>query len=116
VLVIIIMAYANVINGLKSEKLCSQCSKCDTTKCPATEDFPRMTAFDDTLIAGALQSDFVDLNDRAVYSVPNVKGGESTSLNAYFGWKSTSGSSSGYHRYAPAILILCISGILLSLG
>ena len=85
VLVIIIMAYANVSNGLKREKLCSQCSKCDTTKCPATKDFPHMTAFDDTLIASALQSDFVDLSDRGVYSVPNVKGGESTSLNAYFG-------------------------------
>lgn len=69
---VIIMTYANVIYGagdLKSEKLCSQCSTCDTTKCPVTEDYPHMTAFDDTLIAGALQSDFVDLNDRGVYSV-----------------------------------------------
>jgi len=59
-----------------------------------------MTAFDDTLIAGALQSDYVDLHDKGVYSVPNVKGGESTKYNAYFGWKSTSGSASGYHRFS----------------
>ena len=78
VLVIIIMAYENVSNVLTSEKPCSQCSKCDTTKCPATEDFPHMTAFNDTLIVGALQFDFVDLSDRGVYFVPNVKGGEST--------------------------------------
>lgn len=57
-----------------------------------------MTAFDDTLIAGALQSDYVDLNDKGIYSVPDIKGGQSAKLNAYFGWKSTSGSASGYHR------------------
>lgn len=64
-----------------------------------------MTAFDDTLIAGALQSDYVDLHDKGVYSVPNVNGGESTKYNAYFGWKSTSGSASGYHRYTHLLYI-----------
>lgn len=84
---------------LKSDKLCSQCSTCESSKrCPATEAYPHMTGFDDTLIAGALQSDFVDPDDRGVYSVPNIKGGESKEYNAYFGWKSTSGSASGYHR------------------
>jgi hypothetical protein len=41
-----------------------------------------MTAFDDTLIAGALQSDYVDANDRGVYSVPDIKGGTSSKYNA----------------------------------
>lgn len=83
---------------LKSDRLCSQCSACDTSKCPASEAYPHMTAFDNTLIAGALQSDYVDSKDRGVYSVPNVLGGESSEHNAYFGWQSTSGSASGYHR------------------
>lgn len=59
---------------------------------------PHMTAYDNTLIAGALQSDYVDAKDRGVYSVPNIVGGESTKYNAYFGWQSTSGAASGYHR------------------
>lgn len=92
-------AFVNGAGDLKSARLCSQCSKCDTSKCPPSEAYPHMTAFDDTLIAGALQSDYVDLNDRGVYSVPNIKGGESTTYNAYYGWQSTSGSASGYHRY-----------------
>lgn len=58
-----------------------------------------MTAFDNTLIAGALQSDFVELGDSGVYSVPNIVGGETEGFNSYFGWKSTSGEASGYHRY-----------------
>lgn len=86
------------VGDLKSDRLCSQCSKCDARTCPASEAYPHMTAYDDSLIAGALQSDYVDLNDRGVYSVPNIKGGESAKYNAYFGWKSTSGSASGYHR------------------
>ncbi|GFS46138.1 hypothetical protein Acr_00g0100350 [Actinidia rufa] len=84
---------------LKSDKLCSQCSKRDTSTCPASEAYPHMTAFDDSLIAGALQSDYVDSKDRGIYSVPDVKGGESDEYNAYFGWESTSGSASGYHRF-----------------
>ncbi|KAK4566049.1 hypothetical protein RGQ29_002302 [Quercus rubra] len=92
-------AFVNGAGDLKSARLCSQCSKCDTSKCPPSEAYPHMTAFDDTLIAGALQSDYVDLNDRGVYSVPNIKGGELTTYNAYYGWQSTSGSASGYHRF-----------------
>uniref|UniRef100_A0A7N2RCP1 Uncharacterized protein n=1 Tax=Quercus lobata TaxID=97700 RepID=A0A7N2RCP1_QUELO len=92
-------AFVNGAGDLKSARLCSQCSKCDTSECPPSEAYPHMTAFDDTLIAGALQSDYVDLNDRGVYSVPNIKGGESTTYNAYYGWQSTSGSASGYHRF-----------------
>lgn len=57
-----------------------------------------MTAFDDTFIPGALQSDYVNATDRNIYSVPNIKGGTSSQYNAYFGWESTSGSASGYHR------------------
>lgn len=57
-----------------------------------------MTAYDDTLIAGALQSDYVNSDDRGVYSVPDIKGGESNKYNAYFGWNSSSGSATGYHR------------------
>lgn len=83
---------------LKSDRLCSQCSKCESSKCPPSADYPHMTAFDDTLIAAALQSDYVQSNDRGVYSVPNIEGGQSTKFNAYFGWKSSSGSASGYHR------------------
>nr|GEX23796.1 50S ribosomal protein like [Tanacetum cinerariifolium] len=45
-------------------------------------------------------SDFVNASDRGVYSVPNVVGGESAQYNAYFGWESTSGSVSGYHRFS----------------
>ncbi|XP_047312379.1 uncharacterized protein LOC124915663 [Impatiens glandulifera] len=86
--------------ALSSEHLCRQCSECDTSKCPATEAYPHMTAFDDSLIAGALQSDYVSSNDRGVYSVPNVKGGDSSKFNAYYGWQSTSGSASGYHRFS----------------
>ncbi|KAK9289230.1 hypothetical protein L1049_017704 [Liquidambar formosana] len=86
------------VSGLNSNRLCSQCSKCDTSTCPASDAFPHMTAFDNSLIASALQSDFVDTNDRGVYSVPDIKGGESSKYNAYYGWKSTSGSASGYHR------------------
>jgi hypothetical protein len=85
---------------LKSDKLCSQCSKCYSTKCPPSEDYPHMTAYDDTIIAAALQSDYVESNDTGVYSVPNIKGGQSTDFNAYFGWKSASGSASGYHRFS----------------
>lgn len=84
--------------ALKSERLCSQCSKCDTKKCPPSESYPHMTTWDDSLIAGALQSDYVDAKDRGVYSVPDIKGGNSSKYNSYYGWKSTSGSASGYHR------------------
>ncbi|XP_020538061.2 uncharacterized protein LOC110010367 [Jatropha curcas] len=90
---------SSVIDDLKSDKLCRQCSKCDTKQCPASDAYPHMTAHDDTLIAGALQSDYVDANDTSVYSVPNIKGGTSAKYNAYFGWESTSGSASGYHRF-----------------
>lgn len=97
-LLVLLMTCVEGTAFLKSDKLCSQCSKCDSSKCPASEAYPHMTAFDNTLIAGALQSDYVHKNDRGVYSVPNIKGGESTTHNAYFGWQSTSGSASGYHR------------------
>ncbi|KAJ0092609.1 hypothetical protein Patl1_27054 [Pistacia atlantica] len=90
----------NGAQGLKSDKLCSQCSKCDSSKCPASEAYPHMTGFDKSLIVGALQSDYVEVDDRGVYSVPDVKGGESEEYNSYFGWKSTSGSASGYHRFS----------------
>lgn len=102
---------ATPVPHLKSVQLCNQCSKCDSSKCPPSESYPHMTAFDDTLIAGALQSDYVDLHDKGVYSVPDVKGGQSTKYNAYFGWKSTSGSASGYHRYAHPTLICYVSAI-----
>ncbi|EXC25431.1 hypothetical protein L484_016814 [Morus notabilis] len=85
---------------LKSENLCRQCSKCESRKCPPNEDYPHMTAFDDSLIAAALQSDYVPLSDRGIYAVPNIKGGQSTEYNAYFGWNSSSGSASGYHRFS----------------
>lgn len=83
---------------MKSGLLCSQCKACDSDKCPRSDAYPHMTAFDDSLIAGALQSDYVKYEDRGVYSVPNVVGGVSTNNNSYFGWESTSGSASGYHR------------------
>lgn len=44
---------------MKSELLCSQCKNCDTDKCPPSDAYPHMTAFDNSLIAGALQSDYV---------------------------------------------------------
>ncbi|CAL5348155.1 unnamed protein product [Camellia sinensis] len=85
---------------LKSDGLRSQCSKCDTSsQCPASEAYPHMTGYDDSLIAGALQSDYVISKDTGIYLVPNIKGGESDKYNAYYGWESTSGSASGYHRF-----------------
>ena len=84
---------------LTSPVLCSQCSACDVSQCPASETYPHMTAWDDSLIAGALQSDYVKAHYRGVYSVPDIKGGQSEKYNSYFGWESTSGSASGYHRY-----------------
>lgn len=81
-LLVLVLTRSNV-DGLKSDNLCRQCSKRDTNKCPASEAYPRMTAFDDTLIAGALQSDYVDANDRGVYSVPDINGGTSSKYNAY---------------------------------
>lgn len=89
---------SSIVSGLKSDLLCSKCSHCDTNKCPSSDAYPHMTAFDDSLIAGALQSDYVTPEDRGVYSVPDIKGGESKSYNSYYGWESTSGSASGYHR------------------
>lgn len=97
-LIVLVISSGALATGLRSERLCSQCSKCESSKCPPSEAYPHMTAFDDSLIAAALQSDYVPLSDRGVYSVPNIKGGQSTEYNAYFGWKSTSGSASGYHR------------------
>ncbi|XXG44595.1 hypothetical protein AAC387_Pa01g4355 [Persea americana] len=86
---------------LTSPVLCSQCSACDVSQCPASETYPHMTAWDDSLIAGALQSDYVKAHDRGVYSVPDIKGGgQSEKYNSYFGWESTSGSASGYHRFS----------------
>ncbi|KAF9620695.1 hypothetical protein IFM89_013995 [Coptis chinensis] len=100
-LLLAVVGFVRVVANaeLKGTLLCSQCSKCDTSKCPPTEAYPHMTAWDDSLIAGALQSDYVGIKDRGVYSVPSVKGGESK-YNAYYGWKSTSGSASGYHRFS----------------
>ncbi|KAI8003963.1 hypothetical protein LOK49_LG08G01926 [Camellia lanceoleosa] len=70
---------------LKSDGLCSQCSKCDTSsQCPASEAYPHMTGYDDSLIASALQSDYVSSKDTGIYSVPNIKGGESDKYNAYY--------------------------------
>ncbi|KAH7670839.1 Ricin B-like lectins domain-containing protein, partial [Dioscorea alata] len=85
---------------LTSKLLCSQCSACDVSKCPASDAYPHMTAYDDSLIAGSLQSDFVSFKDRRVYAVPNIRGGESENYNAYYGWQSTTGSASGYHRFS----------------
>ncbi|CAL1379774.1 unnamed protein product [Linum trigynum] len=88
------------VDGLSSHNLCVQCATVKEHKCPSSSDFPHVTAFDNRLIAGALQSDLVDVNDRGIYSVPNVEGGKSRQYNAYFGWQSTSGSASGYHRFS----------------
>ncbi|CBI24760.3 hypothetical protein VitviT2T_007653 [Vitis vinifera] len=99
-LLVLVVIHTCVVNSLKSDGLCSQCSKCESSTCPASESYPHMTAYDDTLIAGALQSDYVDSDDRGVYSVPDIKGGESNKYNSYFGWKSTSGSASGHHRFS----------------
>ncbi|CAK9179221.1 unnamed protein product [Ilex paraguariensis] len=84
--------------NLKSNLLCSQCTTSDTSKCPPSESYPHMTAHDDSLIAAALKSDYVNSKDRGVYSVPDIKGGTSSKYNSYYGWESTSGSASGYHR------------------
>ncbi|KAF6137507.1 hypothetical protein GIB67_031786 [Kingdonia uniflora] len=103
VVIMLMISYALASSDtgkLKSQKLCSQCSACDSSRCPASEAYPHMTAWDDTIIAGALQSDYVNSKDRGVYSVPNIKGGVSGAHNAYYGWESTSGSSSGYHRFS----------------
>ncbi|KAI3962194.1 hypothetical protein MKX01_030744 [Papaver californicum] len=100
VLIIIQVSVAHGTIKLNSEKLCSQCSKCEASQCPPSESYPHMTTFDDSLIASALQSDHVGIGDRGVYSVPNVIGGVSTNSNSYYGWKSTSGSESGYHRFS----------------
>ncbi|KAM3749984.1 hypothetical protein ACB098_04G002600 [Castanea mollissima] len=62
-------AFVNGARYLKSDRLCSQCSKCDTSECPPSEAYPHITAFDDTLIAGALQSDYVGLNDRKLHNI-----------------------------------------------
>ncbi|KAI3470273.1 hypothetical protein Pfo_026936 [Paulownia fortunei] len=100
--IVLAVTQAAIVGGtgrVKSDRLCSQCTACDTDKCPPSEAYPHMTASDDSLIAGALQSDYVSSKDRGVYSVPNIKGGESTKNNSYFGWESTSGSASGYHRF-----------------
>ncbi|KAK6138623.1 hypothetical protein DH2020_027648 [Rehmannia glutinosa] len=99
--IVLAVTQATIVCGngnMKSERLCSQCTACDTNKCPPSEAYPHMTAFDDSLVAGALQSDYVSSKDRGVYSVPDIKGGASTENNSYFGWESTSGSASGYHR------------------
>ncbi|KAK4343898.1 hypothetical protein RND71_036992 [Anisodus tanguticus] len=97
-LVLVMTCVISDATGELKRKLCSQCSKCDTNICPPSEAYPHMTAFDDSLVAGALQSDYVSTNDRGVYSVPNIKGGDSEKYIAYYGWESTSGSASGYHR------------------
>ncbi|CAN1286856.1 hypothetical protein LINPERPRIM_LOCUS19432 [Linum perenne] len=86
-------------DGLKSDHLCRQCATVESNECPSSSAFPHMTGFNNSLIAGALQSDLVNADDRGVYSVPNVKGGTSSNHNAYYGWQSTSGSGSGYHSY-----------------
>jgi len=88
---------------LKSPRLCSQCSACDVRRCPPSEAYPHITAYDNSLIAGALQSDFVPIGDLGIYAVPNIKGGESDEYNEYYGWQSTSGSASGFHRYSALI-------------
>ncbi|CAI9762920.1 unnamed protein product [Fraxinus pennsylvanica] len=101
-LLVLAIAQSASVNGgkhMKSDLLCSQCSVCDSDKCPPSEAYPHMTAFDDTLIAGALQSDYVSSKDKGVYSVPNIKGGESEKYNEYYGWESTSGSADSFHRF-----------------
>lgn len=90
---------------LKSKKLCSQCSKCETSKWPPSDSYMHMTAFDTTLIAGALQSDFVELGDSGVYSVRNIVGGETEGFNAYYGWKSSSRAASGTYSFYLFIFI-----------
>ncbi|MCL7030400.1 hypothetical protein MKW94_005070 [Papaver nudicaule] len=99
VLIIIQVCVALGTTKLRSEKLCSQCSKCESNQCPPSESYPHMTpsesyphmtAFDDSLIASALQSDHVGIGDRGVYSVPNAIGGVSKNSNSYYGWKSSS--------------------------
>ncbi|CAK9170516.1 unnamed protein product, partial [Ilex paraguariensis] len=52
---------------LKSDLLCSQCSKCDSSKCPPTESYSHMTTHDDSLIAAALQSDYANSKDRCLF-------------------------------------------------
>ncbi|KZV48481.1 hypothetical protein F511_18287 [Dorcoceras hygrometricum] len=92
----------SIVDGtahMKSDRLCKQCSACDKDKCPPSEAYPHMTTYDNTLIAGSLQSDYVRLEDKGVYSVPSIIGGGSRDNNSYFGWESTSGSASGYHRF-----------------
>lgn len=100
ILILLTTSYrcAGVAPALKSEKLCSQCTRCSTKSCHLGEAFLHTTAWDNTLIAGALQYDYVEAQDGGVYSVPNIVGGTSAEYNAYFGWQSTSGSASGYHR------------------
>uniref|UniRef100_M1DFB6 Uncharacterized protein n=1 Tax=Solanum tuberosum TaxID=4113 RepID=M1DFB6_SOLTU len=97
---VMICVISDATKEVKSNLLCSQCTECDTKQCPPSEAYPHMTAFDDSLVVAALQSDYVSSKDRGVYSVPNVKGGgESEKYNVYYGWESTSGSASGYHRF-----------------
>ncbi|KAK2653864.1 hypothetical protein Ddye_013720 [Dipteronia dyeriana] len=91
-------SYLEGVKALKSEKLYSRCSNCDSSQCLASETYPHIIAFDGRLVAGALQSDYVNSNDRGLYLVHDVKGGQSKQYNAYFGWKSTSGSAYGYQR------------------
>ncbi|KAL3516645.1 hypothetical protein ACH5RR_023547 [Cinchona calisaya] len=55
---------------------------------------PDMIAHDNSLIACVLQSDYVSSEDRGVCSVPVITGDEYSN----YGWESTSGSASGYHR------------------
>jgi len=52
-LVLVITVNGGGGDDLKSDRLCRQCSKCDASECPPSEDYPHMTAFDDTLIAGS---------------------------------------------------------------
>lgn len=97
-LVILLTFFSALIDAKhlkKSELLCRQCSSCDTNKCPPSESYPHMTAYDDSLISAALQSDYVSSKDRKIYSVPNFQGAD---INSYYGWESSSGSASGYHR------------------
>ncbi|GLJ15442.1 hypothetical protein SUGI_0253540 [Cryptomeria japonica] len=97
-LIILALLTTGAVESLDSGKLCKACSKCTEKQCPKSDSYPHMTAFDGSLIAGAFQSDYVSPNDPGVYAVPDVKGGEGK-LNAYYGWKSVSGSASGYHRF-----------------
>ncbi|KAK1293849.1 hypothetical protein QJS10_CPA16g00038 [Acorus calamus] len=90
---------------LQSKKLCRQCSGCKANQCPASESYPHMTAWDNSLIAGALQSDYVPAYNRGVYSVPDIKGGTSKTFNSYYGWESTSGSASGFHSTGKCLTV-----------